>query len=245
MEPMCLDLCNVQLQTPQKVLSKSFIPFSSLLFSSLLSPPLPKKGSFMQPNWFEATLLFEAHHLSTCLIKKIATQNNRIVQWLGRGCSSLRYSSSEIQKLIMQAGPMIMQLGWPAGHPSIDLKLGALLTKNILCCSMTSTLLIVRKAWQKKGVLGPQGPPPKKKKNLMGWVVHFGHQSFALHTILWQYLPLRKIYLNCSLYKVSNLGLINKKKKKNQKKKNKRKQALLIESMANIDKLNYFCAKLA
>jgi hypothetical protein len=22
-------------------------------------------GSFMQPNWFEATLLFEEHHLST------------------------------------------------------------------------------------------------------------------------------------------------------------------------------------
>ncbi len=144
--------------------------FPSLPFSSLLFPPLPKKGSFMQPNWFEATLLFEAHHLSTCLIKKIATENNRIVQWLGRGCSSLRYSSSEIQKLIMQAGPMIMQLGWPAGHPSIHLKLGALLTKNILCCSMTSTLLIVRKAWQEKGVLGPQGPQKKRKKKKTSWV---------------------------------------------------------------------------
>jgi hypothetical protein len=117
----------------------------------------------------------------------------------------------------MQAGPMIMQLGWPSIHPSIHLKLGVLLKENILCCSMTSTLLIVRKAWQEKGVLGPQGSP--KQKNLMGWVVHFGHQSSALHTILWQYLPLRKIYLNCSLYKVSNLGLINNNNKNNKKKK--------------------------
>lgn len=56
----------VQCSTPNSTKSSVKV-FYSVLFSSLLSPPLPKKGSFMQPNWFEATLLFEAHPLSTCL----------------------------------------------------------------------------------------------------------------------------------------------------------------------------------
>ncbi len=47
----------VQCSTPNS--PKSFVKvFYSLLFPSLLfslPPPIPKMGSFMQPNWFEAT----------------------------------------------------------------------------------------------------------------------------------------------------------------------------------------------
>ncbi len=70
--PMCLGQWEVktngahvprpmQCSTPNSPKSSVKV-FYSLLFpsllSSLLSPPLSKKGSFMQANWFEAILLF-------------------------------------------------------------------------------------------------------------------------------------------------------------------------------------------
>lgn len=105
---------------------------------------------------------------------------------------------------------------------------------------------MLEKPDKKKGFLVHKGPKKKeKRKKPHGLGCPFWPSELRTPHHSLTVLAFAEDILKLLSLQGIKPGFDQQEEEEEPKKKNKRKQARLIESMANIDKLNYLCAKLA